>query len=157
MAMGIFEQLAWLTTKVKRLCCAVEEVKTEIQIGALQQFNIDTVPYEGTPGYNITEGGIYQFYGGLVGGGILVNYAYPTSAGQVMYIINAGGNTLVTTGLSPADRPFGGAFPTNVIYDPMPDIQPNEIYQLISVECPPTVGPGTGLIWIGIKMYPNGL
>lgn len=27
MAMGIFEQLAWLTTRVKRLCCAVDQIK----------------------------------------------------------------------------------------------------------------------------------
>lgn len=27
MAYGIFEQLAWLTTRVKRLCCAVDKIK----------------------------------------------------------------------------------------------------------------------------------
>jgi hypothetical protein len=27
MALGIFEQLAWLTTRVKRLCCAVDQIK----------------------------------------------------------------------------------------------------------------------------------
>ena len=27
MAMGIFEQLSWLTTKVKRLCCAVKKLE----------------------------------------------------------------------------------------------------------------------------------
>jgi hypothetical protein len=27
MAMGIFEQLTWLTTRVKRLCCAVEQIQ----------------------------------------------------------------------------------------------------------------------------------
>jgi hypothetical protein len=30
MAMGIFEQLAWLTTKVKRLCCALDILKKEV-------------------------------------------------------------------------------------------------------------------------------
>ena len=27
MAIGLFEQLNWLTTRVKRLCCAVEEIQ----------------------------------------------------------------------------------------------------------------------------------
>ena len=133
---------------MKRLCCAIEEVKTEIQIGAFQEFTIDTVPYEGGPGYNITEGGIYQFYGGL-GSGITVNYGTPASAGQIMYIINAGGNTLVTAGLSPADRPLLGGDTST----PMPDIAPTEVWQLISVDGTPFGAPG--LIWRGFKLYPN--
>jgi hypothetical protein len=140
MAMGIFEQLAWLTTRVKRLCCA-------IKVGTLQSRNVDMNVYEGGPGYSITEGGIYQFYNGT-SLATPVNYAYPTSVGQTMYVINNSIDRLTTTGLSPADRPFDGAT-TN----PMPDVEPGEIWQLISVDGAPFGLPN--LIWRGFKVYPN--
>jgi hypothetical protein len=138
MAMGIFDQLAWLTTRVKRLCCA-------IKVGALQSRSIDITPLEGGTGYDITEGGIYQFYGG-VGTGITINYAYPTSVGQTMYIINTTSTTLVTAGLFPADRPYEGGT-TN----PMPDVQSGEVWQLISVS------NTSSLVWRAVKLYPNTL
>jgi hypothetical protein len=139
MAMGIFEQLAWLTTRVKRLCCA-------IKVGALQSRNIDITPFEGGPGYDIMEGGIYQFYGGN-GTTVFANYAYPTSVGQTMYIINSSSDTLTTSGLSPADRPFlGGETGT-----PMSDILPYEVWQLISVDGTPFGAPG--LVWRGFRLY----
>lgn len=143
MAMGIFEQLGWLTTRVKRLCCAINAIK----IGGLESRNIDISVYEGGPGYDITEGGIYQFFSGT-GAATPVNYAYPTSVGQTMYIINASADTLTTAGLSPANRPFDGAT-TN----PMPDVQPTELWQLISVDGIPFGEPGP--IWRGFKVYPN--
>jgi hypothetical protein len=139
MAMGIFEQLAWLTTRVKRLCCA-------IKVGTLQSRNVDMNAYE-LIGYNITEGGIYQFYNGT-SLTTSVNYAYPTSVGQTMYVINNSIDRLTTTGLFPGDRPYDGAT-TN----PMPDIEPGEIWQLISVDGAPFGLPN--LIWRGFKVYPN--
>jgi hypothetical protein len=141
MAMGIFEQLAWLTTRVKRLCCA-------IKVGTLQSRTVDITPLEGGPGYNITEGGIYQFYGGT-GTGITLNYAYPTSVGQTAYIINTTNSNLITAGLSPDDRPLFGADTAA----PMPDIGPNEVWLLLSVDGTPFGFPG--LIWRGIKLVPN--
>jgi hypothetical protein len=141
MAMGIFEQLAWLTTRVKRLCCA-------IKVGTLQSRTIDAGPLEGGPGYNITEGGIYQFYGGT-GTSFSINYAYPTSVGQTIYIINTTGANLVTQGLFPADRPLLDA----TTGTPMSDIGPNEFWMLVSVDGVPFGAPG--LIWRGVKLVPN--
>lgn len=141
MAMGIFEQLAWLTNKVKKLCCAINAIK----VGGLQSTNVDISIYELGPGYDITEGGIYQFFNGT-SVTTAVNYAYPTSVGQTMYIINNTIDRLTTLGLSPADRPLDGAT-TN----PMPDVEPGEVWQLISVDG--TAFGFPGLIWRGFKVY----
>jgi hypothetical protein len=144
MAMGIFEQLSWLTTRVKKLCCAINAIR----VGGLQSTNVDMNIYESTSGYNIIEGGIYQFINGTSLTTPL-NYAYPTSVGQTVYIINTSIDRLTTTGLSPADRPYDGAT-TN----PMPDIEPGEIWQLISVD---GTAFGQPFIWRGFKVYPNAL
>jgi hypothetical protein len=42
MALGLFEQLAWLTTRVKRLCCAVEQIQ---QSGAGSSYKVYTAYY----------------------------------------------------------------------------------------------------------------
>jgi hypothetical protein len=39
MAQGIYEQLAWLTTRVKRLCCAVEQLE---QGGGTESYKVYT-------------------------------------------------------------------------------------------------------------------
>ena len=63
MAMGIFEQLSWLTTKVKRLCCAVDTIKEsgagsyKVYTGLLSQVGIadpTAIVLENTLGQNIT-------------------------------------------------------------------------------------------------------
>ena len=143
MAMGIFEQLGWLTTRVKRLCCAINGIKT----GGLKSSTVDISVFEGGPGYDITEGGIYQFFSGT-GAATPINFAYPTSVGQTMYIINASADQLTVLGLSPANRPFDGA-----TISPMPDIQTGEIWQIVSIDGVPFGEPG--LAWRGFKVYPN--
>jgi hypothetical protein len=138
MAMGIFEQLAWLTTKVKRLCCAIVGIK----IGGLTSTNINITPLEGTPGYTITEGGIYQFYGGT-STGIDLTFSFPTSAGQTMHIIN----TSVDSVLTPVgDRPHD-----NVSGGPLITIGVSEYYQLISME---DLGIPGAFTWRAFKIYP---
>lgn len=126
MAMGIFEQLAWLTKRVKRLCCA-------IKVGALQGKPI--IDMDTALTYTITEGGVYEF----IGSGIL-QFAYPTSDGQTLIVINSGVGLLTVTGLFPADRPFEGG-----TLNPMPDVQAGEVYQLISING----------VWRASKLYPN--
>ena len=139
MAMGIFEQLAWLTTRVNRLCCAIVGIK----IGGLTSTNINITPLEETPGYTITEGGIYQFYGGT-GIGIDLTFSFPTSAGQIMHIINTSNNSTLTP---VGDRPYD-----NVSTSPLAAIAASEYYQLISMEDLAT--PGT-FIWRAFKIHPN--
>lgn len=51
MALGIFDQLSWLTTRVKRLCCAVENINKEIAQAA-----IDNPPYLEIGWDDITNG-----------------------------------------------------------------------------------------------------
>jgi hypothetical protein len=138
MAMGIFEQLAWLTKRVNRLCCAILGIK----IGGLTSTNINITPLEETPGYTITEGGIYQFYGGT-GTGIDLTFTFPTSAGQIMHIINTSADSPLTLA---GDRPHD-----NISGGPLITIGPYEYYQLISME--DINVPGT-FIWIAFKIYP---
>ncbi len=138
MAMGIFDQLAWLTTRVKRLCCA-------IKVGALQSRSIDATPLEVGIQYDITEGGIYQFYGGT-GQTLDLGFSYPTSVGQTMYIYNISNDTFTVLGLNGADRPFE-ASTTN----PIVSINSNQVWQLISVD-----GTASGYphpIWRGIVLF----
>jgi hypothetical protein len=88
MAMGIFDQLAWLTTRVKRLCCA-------IKVGAYQSpapINVADLPASPEVGYTITEGGIYQFYGSSISGSTDLAFQDPTSAGQFLIITNVSGS-----------------------------------------------------------------
>lgn len=140
MAMGIFEQLSWLTTRVKRLCCA-------IKVGAFQERSIDVTPLETDPNpYLITEGGMYQFYGGTATN-VTINFALPTSAGQVMYIVNNSTDTLQFAG----DRPIDGASDSAV----PGGAGPNEIWQFISTQSTPGIGFPPYLIWRAFKMYPN--
>lgn len=142
MAMGIFEQIAWLTTRVKRLCCA-------IKVGTLQERTIDAATLEASiTDYPITEGGIYQFYGGT-GTAINVTFTYPTSAGQTIYFIN---NSLDPFGFN-GDRPFDGALDTNITSGG----GVNEIWQFISVQSTPGMGITAPFAWRGFKVYPNTL
>jgi hypothetical protein len=140
MAMGIFDQLAWLTTRVKRLCCA-------IKVGAYQERTIDATPLEGASDYPITEGGIYQFYGGT-GTAFAASTSAPTSVGQTMYIINASVDSIVVTG--PAYNGTSGT--TMQAYG---SILAGEIWQFISVQGTPVFD--TGLVWVGVKLYPNAI
>jgi hypothetical protein len=137
MAMGIFEQLGWLTTRVKRLCCA-------IKVGAFQERTLDAATLE-ISGYNITEGGIYQFYGGT-NTGFGVTVSAPTSVGQTMYIANASVDTITIVG--PAYNGTSGSSMQS--YGP---ILAGEIWQFISVQGTPVFD--TGLVWVGVKLYPN--
>jgi hypothetical protein len=141
MATGLFQQLQWLTTRVKRLCCAL----TGIKVGGLQERTIDATSLEPLPtDYPITEGGIYQFYGGS-GTSINVSFTYPTSAGQTIYFIN---NSLDGIGFN-GDKPYDGStdnlLPINSL--------PNEIWQIISVQSTPAMGISSPFVWRGFKVY----
>ena len=142
MAMGIFEQLAWLTTKVKRICCAIVGIKT----GGLKMTTIDM----STPPdpIIITEGGLYNF----INGTILTSDIYintPSYAGQTLYIINGSVDNLNVLGdFISAERPYEGGSTT-----PMSFINSGEVWQLLSVENDP--GFPTGFGWRGSKLYPN--
>lgn len=139
MAAGIFEQLSWLTTRVKRLCCA-------IKVGAFQERTLDAAPLE-ISGYNVTEGGIYQFYGGT-GTNFSVTTSAPTSVGQIMYIVNTSlVNSIIVSG--PA---YNGTSGTNM--QSYGTIAPGEIWQFISMDSVPGI-TGPGLVWIGVRLYPN--
>jgi hypothetical protein len=46
MALGIFEQLSWLTTRVKRLCCAVDNIK-ESGAGLYKVYTANITTYDG--------------------------------------------------------------------------------------------------------------
>jgi hypothetical protein len=140
MAIGIFEQLGWLTTRVKRLCCA-------IKVGALQERTIDAEPIETGSDYDITEGGIYQFYGGT-GLSFNVFMSPPSSVGQTIYIVNA---SIDNIGVDSNASVYEGASST-LLSPTVNIIVPDDIWQFISVQGTP-VG-NTGLIWRAFKVYP---
>ena len=135
MAMGIFEQLASLTKKVNRLCCAVQNQglkSTSIDVSTL------ITP---DPEYIITGDGIYQFYGTA---NAFVNISFPnaTSAGQTMYIVNASNDILQPFSNVPLQGGTAGDFTA-----PIPA---SEIYQLLSME--DFANPGS-FIWRAYKVY----
>ncbi len=71
MAMGIFQQLDWLTTRVKRLCCAVEQIQQsgagsyKVYTALLTQSGGQNT--DALEGGNLTIGVTYKIQG--VGGG----------------------------------------------------------------------------------------
>ncbi len=140
MAMGIFEQLAWLTTKVNRLCCAIVGIKT----GGLKMTTIDM----NTPPdpIIITEGGLYNFINGT--GAITDLYInIPTYAGQTLYIINSSANSFSVAGdFITNERPYEGGTAIGVI-----SIASTELWQFLSVENDPLFTTGFG--WRGSRLY----
>jgi hypothetical protein len=70
--MGIFEQLAWLTNKVKKLCCAVEQLQ---QGGGTQSYKVYTAlltqsggdDFDSIAAGNTTIGITYQINGSIAG------------------------------------------------------------------------------------------
>lgn len=146
MAMGIFEQLSWLTTRVKRLCCA-------IKVGAFQSpppINVADLPPL-PDGYIITEGGVYQFYGTSLAGTTNLLFQDPTSAGQIIIAMNTG-----TDNIQPANVP-GSSRPYYSNGTAIPDvIAPGDTWQFVSVDGSIlTATPNYGFIWVGYKVYPN--
>jgi hypothetical protein len=145
MAMGIFEQLSWLTTRVKRVCCA-------IKVGAFQSpspINVaDLLPFP--DGYTITEGGVYQFYGASTTGTTNVGFQDPTSAGQIIIAMNTG-----TDNIQPANAP-GSSRPYYSSGSVIPDfIAPGDTWQFVSVDGSIlTNTPNYGFVWVGYKVYP---
>jgi hypothetical protein len=146
MAMGIFEQLAWLTTRVKRLCCA-------IKVGAYKSpapINVADVPIS-PDGYNITEGGVYQFYGTSGTGTTDLLFNDPTSAGQILIIINTStSENLQLANAIDNSRPYYSNGST------IPDfIAPGDTWQFVSVDGSIlTMTPNYGFVWVGYKVYP---
>lgn len=144
--MGIFEQLAWLTTRVKRLCCA-------IKVGAYQSpsaINVADLPSFPETGYTITEGGIYQFYGSSTSGSTNVAFQDPTSAGQFLMIINTSisGETLQFINEINSSRPYfsNGTNPSTAA--------PGETWQFVSVDGSVLTGdPNYGFVWLGYRVY----
>jgi hypothetical protein len=145
MAMGIFDQLAWLTTRVKRLCCA-------IKVGAFQSPPpIDVANVPAFPdGYTISEGGIYQFYGASTGGSIDLLFNDPTSAGQFLIITNVSGSENLQFSQGPgSSRPYSsdGTNPSVA--------SPGETWQFVSVDGSILTGiPNYGFVWLAYKVYP---
>ena len=145
MAMGIFDQLAWLTTRVKRLCCA-------IKVGAFQSPPpIDVANVPAFPdGYTISEGGIYQFYGASTGGSIDLLFNDPTSAGQFLIITNVSGSENLQFAQGPgSSRPYfsDGTNPSVA--------GPGETWQFVSIDGSILTGiPNYGFVWLGYKVYP---
>jgi hypothetical protein len=145
MAMGIFDQLAWLTTRVKRLCCA-------IKVGAYKSpapINVADLPAL-PDGYNITEGGVYQFYGASTTGTTNVRFQDPTSAGQIIIAMNTG-----TDNIQPANAP-GSSRPYYSNGSVIPDvIAPGDTWQFVSVDGSILTGtPNYGFVWVGYRVYP---
>jgi hypothetical protein len=134
MAMGIFEQLAWLTKRVNRLCCAVENQ-------GLKSRNVDLTPLQSSPEYTITGDGIYQFYGDATTS-VSLNFTSPVSAGQTIYIVNASDNILIPGLNPPLDGGTNTSFTSNIDQD--------FIYQLLSME--DFTNPGS-FIWRIYKQY----
>ncbi len=148
MAAGIFDQLAWLTTRVKRLCCA-------IKVGAYQSpapIDVANVPVS-PDGYNITEGGVYQFYGTSGTGSTDLLFNDPTSAGQFLVIANISTTENLQFAQGPgSSRPFfsDGTNPSVA--------GPGETWQFVSVDGSIFTGtPNYGFVWMGYKVYPNAI
>lgn len=146
MAMGIFEQLSWLTTRVKRLCCA-------IKVGAFQSpspINVADVP-PSPDGYFITEGGVYQFYGTSGSGTTDLLFQDPTSAGQFLIIANVSGSeNLQFSQAIGSSRPYfsDGTNPSVA--------SPGDTWQFVSVDGSILTGtPNYGFIWLAYKVYPS--
>ena len=136
----IFGRLDWLTKRIKSVFSATKT-------GNLQTYTINAADIEtGSGEYIIKEGGIYQFYGGT-GTGLTLRFPYPTSPGQIMYILNSSSDTFNIEGLAPADRPLVGSETASA----MPNVEPKSIWQLISVDGTPFGFPG--LIWRGFVEY----
>ncbi len=140
MAMGIFDQLAWLTNKVKKLCCT-------IKVGGLQHRSVDAALYESPNSYTITEGGIYNFYGGT-GVNSNLDFTCPTSYGQTMYIVNVSTTNQLTTG-GAICKPLDGTTTTS-----SPIIGVGETWLFISIDGT-QFDPLTPIVWRGFKLYPN--
>jgi hypothetical protein len=146
MALGIFEQLAWLTKRVKRLCCA-------IKVGAYQSpppINVADLPAPPEAGYTITEGGIYQFYGSSISGSTDLAFQDPTSAGQFLIITNVSGSENLQFSQGPgSSRPyFSDATNPSAA-------APGETWQFVSVDGSILIGiPNYGFVWLGYKVYP---
>jgi hypothetical protein len=73
MAMGIFEQLSWLTTKVKRLCCWVEDLANQLAGYRLTDFAVRNMSIPSTgivineiPNGAITDGVLPNTKGGAM-------------------------------------------------------------------------------------------
>jgi hypothetical protein len=148
MAMGIFDQLAWLTTRVKRLCCA-------IKVGAYQSpppIDVANVPVS-PDGYPITEGGVYQFYGSSGIGTTNLFFTDPTSAGQFLIIVNVSTTENLQFGqASGSSRPYfsDGTNPSVA--------GPGETWQFVSVDGSILTGiPNYGFVWLAYKVYPNAI
>ena len=145
MAMGIFEQLSWLTTRVKRICCA-------IKVGAYKSpAAIDVANIPPTPdGYNITEGGVYQFYGTSGSGSTDLLFTDPTSAGQFLMIVNVSTTENLQFSQAPgSSRPWfsDGTNPSVA--------GPGETWQFISIDGSIlTATPNYGFVWLAYKVYP---
>jgi hypothetical protein len=149
MAMGIFEQLAWLTKRVKKLCCA-------IKVGAYQSPPpIDVANTPAFPdGYPMTEGGVYQFYGSSTTGTTNLFFTNPTSAGQILTIMNTSGSESLQLVDAPgSSRPYyssGSTIPDN--------IAPGDTWQFVSVDGSIlTMTPNYGFVWVGYRVYPNAI
>jgi hypothetical protein len=147
MAMGIFEQLGWLTTRVKRLCCA-------IKVGAYKSpapINVADLPASPQVGYTITEGGIYQFYGTSISGSTELAFQDPTSAGQFLVIANTSNVEGINfTNEAGSSRPYSsdGSNPSVA--------SAGETWQFVSVDGSIFTGtPNYGFVWMGYKVYPN--
>ena len=113
MAMGIFEQLSWLTTTVKRLCCAVKELQENpAGGGGYTIVNVSSTTYNAAQ----TSGTIIILVdAATAGGNVTVNL--PTAVGNTAQFtvkkIDSGVNTVTIDG-SGAETIDGTA--TKVIY-----------------------------------------
>ncbi len=126
---GIFEQLAWLTKKVKQLCCIVENNTGVQSVTGLNTDNTDplnpivkistdsTLTGEGTPtsplGINVTEGTFDPGINNEVNCTATFNNAYYTRVGSSYYAWGEFDVTVTTPGVWSFEMygpPYAGSY-----------------------------------------------
>jgi hypothetical protein len=146
MAMGIFDQLAWLTTRVKRLCCA-------IKVGAYQ--SPAPIDLTSITEYTLTEGGVYVF-DGSPSSSISLFFQDPTSAGQkmtLMFMVPSSVLFYISVAPGSTTCPFFATTQNSFCGSVTPPAG-EEIWEFVSISADlPFVG-SAGYVWVGYKVYP---
>lgn len=139
MAMGLFEQLSWLTTKVKRICCALKQIEETLDTGNVVKFGTGTLTagslyyLSSTGAWVLADADSASTSKGMLGialgsspttDGLLIegfatNAAFTQTTGDVLYVSTTAGAITSTAPSTPGQivRVVGYKIPTtNTIY-----------------------------------------